>query len=101
MAQATPTERSAVLSVCLTPKPSMSSPLGLLLTLRSLRTCQGSGVGSIPIGRSIFPSCFFPQPPASFPSHRSFLHLIDNFHRDSYPPLQPLSHGSSGSQFWT
>jgi hypothetical protein len=24
-----------------------------LLTLRSLQTCQGSGVGSIPIGRSI------------------------------------------------
>src|SRR6266478_1603945 len=33
-----------------------------LLTLRSLQTCQGSGVGSIPIGRSILPfPLFFSQ----------------------------------------
>src|SRR5713101_1077738 len=42
-----------------------------LLTLRSLQTCQGSGVGSIPIGRSIaHPSLRMSHP--SFPQPREF-----------------------------
>jgi hypothetical protein len=41
-----------------------------LLTLHSLQTCRGSGVGSIPIGRSIFSSfrpTYFPKIPLAKP----------------------------------